>query len=510
MSVTRSARKIRLSSKSTRHQAIAAISAATSLVAWAAVSKADTFGFNDSATTLNTSTAWTDETSPTTDTAPPGANDTAQFDSLAGLSGTTTLTLGVSTNWGALSVLSPGADITIGTVADSTNTLTLGSTVTAGGINMSAATQNLTIVDPLAMAINQSFLVNTGQTLTLNGAVNISTATLTFGGGGTQIVNGAINDGGAGGAIAESGSGTVILTASNSFTGSTTLSSGVMELDFSAAGAPASNILPSAAQLRLGGGTLLVNGGAAGGSQTFASTATNGPTFVTSGLSVVDAVSNGTAPTVTLGTMTVNQISTNLGGQVEFIGPATSTDGLNVNPVAATATISVGSTPTIVDVGKYSSSIRTVSMPSPSWVNPVIPIRSPTLPLFRVAWWSADRPSPDSTLNTPPPLGKAAAAMSTFPPLGSSASAARKHYTTLRFNTPTGGMFNSDGNNMDQVLIKSGKALTTGAILVTPNVGANNIAIVLAECRILSDRRKLCDSEPQQHYKCRRPEHIPI
>ena len=270
MSVTRSARKNRLSSKSTRHQAIAAISAAASLVAWGAVSKADTYGFNDTSTALNTvsPTPWTDETVPSVGVAAPGSGDTAQFDSLAGLTGPALLTLGQNTTWGGLTVLSPGFDITIGNnTGDNTNTLTLGSVSLAGGINMSGATQNLTIVDPVSInAISQSFLVNTGQTLTLNGPISlstaVSTATLTFGGGGTQNVNGAVNDTAfTGGAIAETGAGTIVLTNANSYTGNTTLSNGVMELNFNA-GATASNILPMAAQLRLGGGTLLVNGSA--------------------------------------------------------------------------------------------------------------------------------------------------------------------------------------------------------------------------------------------------------
>jgi len=228
MNVTRSPRQNRLSSKSTRHQAIAALSAATSLVAWAAVSKADTWGYNGSGTVLDVGSVWTDETSPSTDTAPPAAGDTAQFDSLAGLSGSTTLTLGAATNWGGLTVLSPGGNITIGNVGDSGNTLTLGSSTLAGGIDMSAATNSLTIVDPLAMTINQSFNVNAGQSLTVNGGITLgATTTLTFNGAGTQNINSIVNDGGSGtGAIAQTGSGTVILTTANTYGASTTLSNG--------------------------------------------------------------------------------------------------------------------------------------------------------------------------------------------------------------------------------------------------------------------------------------------
>ena len=49
--------------------------------------------------------------------------------------------------------------------------------------------------------------------------------------------------------------------------------------------------------------------------------------------------------------------------------------------------------------------------------------------------------------------------------------------TTLRFNSPTRGLYNDGVNNMDQILMKSGNVLQPGAIVVTPNVGANNILL---------------------------------
>ncbi len=477
MSVTRSARKNRLSGKSTRNQAIAAISAATSLVAWAAVSKADTFGFNNSANTLNTPAAWTNETSPPVDAAPPGGNDTAQFDSLAGLSSTTTLTLGQNTTWGGLTVLNPGAAIVIGNLGDSGNTLTLGaaSPGLANGINMSAASQNLTIVDPIAMAINQSFLVDASQTLTLNGSVGISTATLTFGGGGTQIVNGVISDGAAGGSILQSGPGTVILTGSNNYAGSTQLAGGVMDLNFNAAGAPSSNILPTAAQLRLEGGTLLVNGSASSAStQSFSSAATNGPTFVTPALSTIQMVDNSAGahiPTVNLGTITANNISTNQGGLINFIGPATSTDGNNATPVAATGVISAVGTTTgtggvILDAGGSAYAVvgqtngQVTDYAALNGSGNVV--GGSTVASFYTGGTTALTGNGD--VNT----------VAEYRYSGGTGLAV----TTLRFNTPTGGLYNGFGNNMDQIILKNnGKTLQTGAVLVTPNVGANNILI---------------------------------
>ena len=83
MNGNRSARKYQVLSSSKTHRTLAALSAATGMVAWAAVSKADTYG-NDyggdsGLTNLGSSSAWVDETSPTTDSPPPGASDIAQF-----------------------------------------------------------------------------------------------------------------------------------------------------------------------------------------------------------------------------------------------------------------------------------------------------------------------------------------------------------------------------------------------------------------------------------------------
>jgi fibronectin-binding autotransporter adhesin len=490
MSVTRSARKNRLSGKSTRHQAIAAISAATSLVAWAAVSKADTYGFNDTSTALNTvsPTPWTDETTSSVGTAAPGSGDTAQFDSLAGLTSTTTLTLGQNTTWGGLTVLNPGAAIVIGnTTGDNSNTLTLGSTNLAGGINMSAATQNLTIVDPVSIdAIGQSFLVNAGQSLTLNGPIGLSSATasatLTFGGGGTQNVNGVISDASLGGAIAESGTGTVVLTAANNFTGSTQLNNGVMELNFNA-GATSTNILPSAAELRLGGGTLLINGSASSvSSQTFASTEAGGATFVTPGLSTVQVMDNSGGahlPTVTLGTITADNISTNLGGLINFIGPTTSTDGYNGtgggSVVPATGTINVGSTATftgglLVDandgalgvVGQANGQVTDYAAINPA--NPSIVVGGSTITGFYT----------EDTTNA----GLGSGGNIDLSGAGEMRISSSQTFTTLRFNTPTAGLYNGFGNNIDQFIVKNAsKVLITGGVLITSNVGANNVLL---------------------------------
>jgi len=233
--------------------------------------------------------------------------------------------------------------------------------------------------------------------------------------------------------------------------------------------------------LRLGGGTLTINGYSGGGSQTFSSAAANGPTFVTPGLSTINVVNNGTAPTVAMGTMLVNQISTNTGGQVEFIGPATSTDGLGATLVPAAGNISVGSTQVNASAGNILVDTSTATTTS---AQPFAVVGQPGNPndVTDFAAVSGGVVVGGSTISgfyteAPATAGEGAGENYDISATGEFRISSSRSYVSLRFNTPTGGLFNSDGNDMDQILAKNGSVVQPGAILVTPNVGANNIAI---------------------------------
>lgn len=108
-------------------------------------------------------------------------------------------------------VLDPSAALSIG--AGSGGSLTIGS----GGIDMFAATRNLTITANVSAVGTQSWMVNAGQLLTVSGDVNYTSPLFTSDGGGdttiTGLISGSVD-------IIKTGTGVLTLTnAGNSFTG---------------------------------------------------------------------------------------------------------------------------------------------------------------------------------------------------------------------------------------------------------------------------------------------------
>ena len=94
-----------------------------------------------------------------------------------------TSALGANANWGGIQILNPAEPIVIS--ADG-NTLTLG----ASGIDMSLATNSLTLNCPVVLGANQIWDVTNGQTLTLGGVVSGS-GILTLNGNGTTVLDAA-------------------------------------------------------------------------------------------------------------------------------------------------------------------------------------------------------------------------------------------------------------------------------------------------------------------------------
>lgn len=96
----------------------------------------------------------------------PGTNDTATWNGT--ITGPNTTVLGASTQWQGIAVSTPAGPVLIN--ADG-NTLTNGNVTTVGnvGIDMSAATQSLTLSNNVVVNGVQSWNIASGQTLTLGG-----------------------------------------------------------------------------------------------------------------------------------------------------------------------------------------------------------------------------------------------------------------------------------------------------------------------------------------------------
>jgi fibronectin-binding autotransporter adhesin len=219
-----------------------------------------------------------------------------------------------------------------------TNTLTIG----ASGIVDNAASGSDAINANLLLSAAQTWTNNSANTLTIAGNAQLTPAivaatTLTVSGSGASLLSGSLSTGGGAGAslaLTYNGTGSLTLSGSNTYAGATTLAnvSGLetLQLSFSAAGAPANNIvnnsvtitnnaITTGSALSVGGGTLRVVGSAAPSATN--SQAFNGTT-VTAGQTVI--AFNGTAGnTINLDLGAITR--TAAGGLVNFTQPSTGT-----------------------------------------------------------------------------------------------------------------------------------------------------------------------------------------
>lgn len=177
-------------------------------------------------------------------------------------------------------------------VAYSPATFTVGSNVTFGTLNDKPATA-LTVNGPGSITLSggtnsvapnaaELLFVAGGGSLTLNVPIVLTTtaANGNFDIAGTAAISGVISGAGAG--FTKRGTGTLTLSGANTYSDATIINGGILRLDFSAPGAPAANIVNSASNLVLGGGTLNLTGNAGTtNSQTF-----NGATFNAGGSAI--------------------------------------------------------------------------------------------------------------------------------------------------------------------------------------------------------------------------------
>lgn len=194
------------------------------------------------------------------------------------------------------------------------NTYT-GSTIVNSGV-LRAGTSNAFGASTVAQVNGGTLDLNgfdrTFSTLSgTGGTVNLGSATLTLEAptGTTASYAGSIT--GSGG-LTKLGASTQTLTGANTYTGATTIGGGTLNLNFSPAGGPASNIIASASTLNMSGGTLNVIG-AAGESNTQSFNGLN----VSAGNNTIGATSgSGGSMTVNLGAVT------RTGGLMNFNLPA--------------------------------------------------------------------------------------------------------------------------------------------------------------------------------------------
>jgi autotransporter-associated beta strand protein len=146
----------------------------------------------DNANTLNLPAAWTGNATPT-------ATDVGVWNNAVQINNA--VALGADTNWAGVQILDPALPITI----SAGNKLTLG----ASGVNMSLATNSLTLSCSLGLGASQTWNVTNGLTLTAAGAIS---------GSGPLTLNTGGNNGGS-----------VIFSVANTYTAGTLINGGVAQ-----------------------------------------------------------------------------------------------------------------------------------------------------------------------------------------------------------------------------------------------------------------------------------------
>ena len=180
----------------------------------------------------------------------PRVGVTATWDSMAGSA--TTNSLGGALTCQGLIISNPAALVQIS--ADG-NTLTLGS----GGIDMSAATKDLTLNCGLAPSAGGTWNVASGRTLTVGGQISGSSG------------------------FSTAGAGKVVLAASNSFSGNLTINGSTVQIENLSAIPTNCSVVADAGRLDLNGNPLVMGGGLNGAAGTVDNSAPSATTLTLNG-----------------------------------------------------------------------------------------------------------------------------------------------------------------------------------------------------------------------------------
>jgi len=314
-------------------------------------------------------------------------------------------------------------------------------------------------------------------TLNFGGAISGGAAgasVLTLGGSNTNAntISGIISNGTATTmALSKVGTGYWTLTGANTYTGATTIGGGTLKLDFTASGAPSTNIIAAGSALKMNGGTLQIVGASGGSTQTFASTSFTGST---GGQSVISAAPvSGTIPIVNLGTLTGSQ-----GALVRF-------DGAAYNSGASSGTTLGGTT--VAATATYNTTSNTLaggvitSSTAGSGYNAYA-----TVGLYD---WAAVSTGVSGTAQVGSIVGLSQISGG-YTVVNTLTTGLFGGNYDLTANAQVGGGSTSISGAIGTIRINTNAALTLtagraagnsvlGAILITPNVGANNTTIAL-------------------------------
>lgn len=242
-----------------------------------------------------------------------------KISSLIADNGSSSLTKGGA---GVLYLTNPGNTYAGGTfLGEGTLNIVSGGTLGAGPLNFTGTAT----LQAGATSVNlgtRAVTIATGQVAIFNAA---SGTTLTVPG----VISGE-------GGLTKNGAGTLVLSAANTYTGPTGIENGTLKLDFTAADAPVSNIIPADSLFNPGGGsfltvgafsqTLLIQGkDATANSQTFGGVYTNLLGYDTPGLYLnrgmthINLVAGGSGGTLTVDVGAISRgYSTDVGASVDF------------------------------------------------------------------------------------------------------------------------------------------------------------------------------------------------